>query len=53
MYKPYFGARIDRIPDSCWDISISLIHEWATTYLCVGLIKYQLLIGRLCRWEDD
>lgn len=53
MYKPYFGAKIEKLPIGCWDMSVSLVHEWAVTYLCISLVKYQLLIGRLIRWEDD
>lgn len=53
MYKAYFGARIEKHPSGCWDVSVTLAHEWAVTYLCISLVKYQLLIGRLIRWEND
>ncbi len=53
MYKAYFGARIEKLPVGCWEVSVSFAHEWAVTYLCICLVKYQLLIGRLIRWKDD
>lgn len=53
MYKVGYGVNLVKYPIGCWDIGVTIIHEWQETYLCIGLIKWQLQIGRVTRWEDD
>lgn len=53
MYKSYFGANIEKHLSERWKVGVTIVHMYMETYLCIDLVKRQLRIGKLCRWEND
>lgn len=52
MFKSYFGVSIEKHLSERWKVGVAIVHMYMETYLCIDLVKRQLRIGKLCRWEN-